>query len=84
MKNSIRLMAALLLSAAAAVASAAYHVSAASTRVKGDINRDDIVSVGDMVVLKNHLLGRYGLTVKSGYTGLNLNDFVIFLRKNRS
>ncbi|WP_295078631.1 D-alanyl-D-alanine carboxypeptidase family protein [Ruminococcus sp.] len=61
MKNSIRLMAALLLSAAAAVASAAYHVSAASTMVKGDINRDDIVSVGDMVVLKNHLLGRYGL-----------------------
>ena len=30
------------------------------------------------------LLERYGLTVKSGYTGLNLNDFVIFLRKNRS
>lgn len=29
------------------------------------------------------LLERYGLTVKSGYTGLNLNDFVIFLRKNR-
>ena len=27
------------------------------------------------------LLDRYGLTVKSGYTGLNLNDFVIFLRK---
>ena len=30
------------------------------------------------------LLDRYGLTVKSGYTGLNLNDFVVFLRKNRS
>ena len=30
------------------------------------------------------LLGRYGMAVKSGYTGLNLNDFVIFLRKNRS
>ena len=29
------------------------------------------------------LLERYGLTVKSGYTGLNLNDFVIFLKKNR-
>ncbi len=30
------------------------------------------------------LLERYGLTLKSGYTGINLNDFVIFLRKNRS
>lgn len=29
------------------------------------------------------LLERYGLTLKSGYTGLNLNDFVIFLKKNR-
>ena len=28
------------------------------------------------------LLERYGMTLKSGYTGLNLNDFVIFLRKN--
>lgn len=30
------------------------------------------------------LLDKYGLALKSGYTGLNLNDFVIFLRKNRS
>ena len=30
------------------------------------------------------LLDKYGMTVKSGYTGLNLNDFIIFLRKNRS
>ena len=30
------------------------------------------------------LLDRYGLTVKSGYTGLNLNDFVVCLRKNKS
>lgn len=30
------------------------------------------------------LLDKYRMTVKSGYTGLNLNDFVIFLRKNRS
>ena len=38
--------------------------------------------------LKNYnsaeLLDKYGMAVKSGYTGLNLNDFVIFLRKNRS
>ena len=30
------------------------------------------------------LLDKYGMTVKSGYTGLNLNDFIIFLRKSRS
>ena len=27
------------------------------------------------------LLDKYGFMIKSGYTGLNLNDFVIFLRK---
>jgi glycerate 2-kinase len=30
------------------------------------------------------LLDKYGLMIKSGYTGLNLNDFVVFLRKNRA
>ena len=34
---------------------------AASTLVAGDINRDDRVSVSDMVILKNYILGRYGL-----------------------
>ena len=33
----------------------------ASTLVKGDISRDDRVSVADIVLLKNYLLGRYGL-----------------------
>lgn len=28
-----------------------------------------------------NLLERYGFALKSGYTGLNLNDFVVFLRK---
>ncbi len=28
------------------------------------------------------LLDKYGFMIKSGYTGLNLNDFVIFLRKS--
>ena len=28
------------------------------------------------------MLDEYGFMIKSGYTGLNLNDFVIFLRKN--
>jgi glycerate-2-kinase len=27
------------------------------------------------------LLDKYGLMIKSGYTGINLNDFVIFLKK---
>lgn len=30
------------------------------------------------------LLDKYGFMIKSGYTGLNLNDFVIFLRKSSS
>ena len=28
------------------------------------------------------LLDKYGLMIKSGYTGINLNDFVIFLKKS--
>ncbi|MBR4489679.1 DUF4147 domain-containing protein [bacterium] len=28
------------------------------------------------------LLDKYGFMIKSGYTGLNLNDFVVFLRKD--
>jgi len=30
------------------------------------------------------LLDKYGFMIKSGYTGLNLNDFIVFLRKNRA
>ena len=33
----------------------------ATTLIKGDISRDDRVSVADIVLLKNYLLGRYGL-----------------------
>ena len=29
------------------------------------------------------LLDKYGFMIKSGYTGINLNDFVIFLKKSR-
>lgn len=29
------------------------------------------------------LLDKYGMVIKSGYTGINLNDFVIFLKKSR-
>ena len=41
--------------------SAVYPSYAAPVMLKGDINRDDIVSVSDMVVLRSYLLGRYGL-----------------------
>ena len=44
-----------------ALFSAAYSTYAAPIMLKGDINRDDRVSVSDMVVLGNYLLGRYGL-----------------------
>lgn len=33
----------------------------AALMVPGDLNRDDWVSVADIVILKNYLLGRYGL-----------------------
>ncbi len=39
----------------------ANGVSAASTMIKGDVDRDDRVSVCDIVILKNYILGRYGL-----------------------
>ena len=41
--------------------SAAFHAEAATALIRGDLNRDDRTSVSDMVILKNHLLGRYGL-----------------------
>jgi LAS superfamily LD-carboxypeptidase LdcB len=44
-----------------AVNAAAIHTDAATTLIAGDLNRDDRVSVSDMVILKNHILGRYGL-----------------------
>ena len=44
-----------------ALFSAAYPTYAAPIMLKGDINRDDRVSVSDMVVLGNYLFGRYGL-----------------------
>ena len=40
---------------------AAYPAFAAPVMLKGDLNRDDIVSVSDVVVFRNFLLGRYGL-----------------------
>ncbi len=49
--------------AAAVIAGNAQPFAAlgATTLVKGDISRDDRVSVADIVLLKNYLLGRYGL-----------------------
>ena len=46
---------------AIAASAAAYPAASASRMIKGDVNRDDMVTVSDMVILKNHLLGRYGL-----------------------
>ena len=49
--------------AAAVIAGYAQPFAAlgAAVLVKGDISRDDRVSVADIVLLKNYLLGRYGL-----------------------
>ena len=48
--------------AAAVIAGYAQPFAAlgAAVLVKGDISRDDRVSVADIVLLKNYLLGRYG------------------------
>ena len=59
MKKSIKLMAALVFSVAAVITAVPVH--GASTMIKGDLNRDDIVSIRDIVILKNHILGKYGL-----------------------
>ncbi|MBP5378508.1 MAG: D-alanyl-D-alanine carboxypeptidase family protein [Ruminococcus sp.] len=52
-------------SAAAAAVIAGYAQPFAAlgavTLVKGDLSRDDRVSVADIVIMKNYLLGRYGL-----------------------
>lgn len=52
----------MLIGAAAAAASVPVgSADTASTLIKGDINRDDSVSVGDVVLLENYLLKKYGL-----------------------
>lgn len=44
----------------------------AALMVPGDINRDDWVSVADIVILKNYLLGRYGLN-ENQYIAADIN-----------
>ncbi len=61
MKNITRITAALISASFLSVNAGNYTTDAAAPLMIGDINRDDRVSVSDMVVLKNYLLGRYGL-----------------------
>ncbi|MBR6968678.1 MAG: D-alanyl-D-alanine carboxypeptidase family protein [Ruminococcus sp.] len=62
MKKGSRKLTAMLIGAAAAAASVPVgSADTASTLIKGDINRDDSVSVGDVVLLENYLLKKYGL-----------------------
>ena len=62
--------------AAAVIAGYAQPFAAlgATTLVKGDISRDDRVSVADIVLLKNYLLGRYGLNEKQAAELQALNE----------
>ena len=64
MKAIKKVMAAITAFTGIAAFSAAYPAASAATMIKGDISRDDIVSVGDIVILKNYLLGRYGLNTE--------------------
>ena len=61
MKKNICRFLTVLLSAAVTVSAAAGSAAAAPVQLKGDLNRDDRVNISDMVILKNHLLGKYGL-----------------------
>lgn len=62
MKKCGRRLTAVLTGTAAAAASVTICTAdTASTLIKGDINRDDCVSVGDVVLLENYLLKKYGL-----------------------
>lgn len=50
-----------------------FAVDGANTLVKGDLNRDDRVSVSDVVLMKNYLLGRYGLNENQSIAA-DIND----------
>jgi len=61
MTKTNRLTAVILAAAAAAVQLGGMGANAAPMLIKGDLNRDDIVNISDAVILKNYLLGKYGL-----------------------
>jgi hypothetical protein len=61
MTRTNRLTAVILAAAAAAVQLGDMGANAAPMLIKGDLNRDDRVNISDAVILKNYLLGKYGL-----------------------
>ena len=61
MTRTNRLTAVILAAAAAAVQLGGMGANAAPMLIKGDLNRDDRVNISDAVILKNYLLGKYGL-----------------------
>ncbi len=61
MTRTNRLTAVILAAAAAAVQLSGMGANAAPMLIKGDLNRDDRVNISDAVILKNYLLGKYGL-----------------------
>lgn len=77
MKKLRSFEAAAVSAAVIAASAAAMHTNAATTLIAGDLNRDDRVSVGDMVILKNHILGRYGLNENQRIAADINGDFVV-------
>ena len=61
MTRTNRLTAVILAAASAAVQLGGMGANAAPMLIKGDLNRDDRVNISDAVILKNYLLGKYGL-----------------------
>lgn len=61
MKNIKRITATLLSATFLTSSAISFEAGAASPLLIGDINRDDRVSMSDIVILKNSLRGKYGL-----------------------
>lgn len=73
MKKAKRTIAAFIAAVSAAGTLHMAGVSAAPLLIKGDINRDSIVNVSDMVIMKNYLLGKYGLNENQSIAA-DIND----------
>ena len=73
MKKAKNLMAVTLAAAAASAQLTCMGAKAAPMLIRGDLNRDDRVNISDIVIMKNYLLGRYGLN-ETQYIASDINE----------
>ena len=73
MKKAKKLMAVTLAAAAASAQLTCMGAKAAPMLIRGDLNRDDRVNISDIVIMKNYLLGRYGLN-ETQYIASDINE----------